>query len=75
MKIIIKPILSKISIDLYTDNGIKWCYPFMIAFLGDLSKHHFITLTYNLTNCKMPCHICITLKDEFNNTLLDHSTI
>lgn len=54
---------------------IKWCYPFMTAFLGDLPEHHSITLTYNSANCKMPCHICITPKDEFNNTSLDHSTI
>ena len=47
----------------------------MSILLGDLPEHHTITLTYNSANCKMLCHICITPKDEFNNPLIDHSTI
>ena len=74
MKILIEPIMSG-DFDLHTDNGILWCYPFLSILLGDLPKHHAITLTYNSANCKMPCHICITPKDELNNPLIDHSTI
>ncbi len=77
MDILIKPIKSG-SIDLRTDNGILWCYPFLSTFLGDLPEHYSLTLTYNSANCQMPCHICIsntTLKEKFNNPLMDHFTI
>jgi len=75
MKIlIIEPIMLG-SFDLHTDNGFLWCRPFLSMLLGDLPEHHAITLTYNSFNCKMPCHICTTSKDEFNNPLIDHSTI
>ena len=74
MNILLKPIISG-GLDFHTDDGILWCYPFLSILLGDLSEHHTITLTYNSANCKMPCHICITPKDEFNNPLIDHSTI
>lgn len=74
MKILVDPIRSG-GLDLRTDNGILWCYPFLSILLGDLPEHHAITLTYNSANCKMPCHICITPKKEFNNPLIDHSTI
>ena len=47
----------------------------MTILLGDLPEHHAITLTYNSPNCKMPCHICIIPKNEFNNPTIDYSTI
>jgi hypothetical protein len=74
MEILVEPIKSG-SIDLRTDNGILWCYPFLSVLLGDLPEHHAITLTFNSPNCKMPCHMCITPKESFNNPLIDHSTI
>jgi len=74
MNILLKPIISG-GLDFHTDDGILWCYPFLSILLGDLPEHHTITLTYNSANCKMPCHICITPKVEFNNPLIDHSTI
>ena len=74
MNILLKPIISG-GLDFHTDDGILWCYPFLSILLGDLPEHHTITLTYNSANCKMPYHICITPKDEFNNPLIDHSTI
>jgi hypothetical protein len=40
-----------------------------------MPEHHSLTLTYSSPNCNMPCYACITLKDEFNNPLIDHSTI
>ena len=48
---------------------------FLSILLGNLPEHHSITLTYNSANCKMPCHTCLTLKEEFNNPLIDYSTI
>ena len=74
MKILIEPIKTG-SVDLRTDSGILWCYPFLSIMLGDLPEHHAITLTYNSVNCKKPCHMCITSRDEFNNPLIDHSNI
>ena len=69
MKILIDPIRLG-GFDLHTDNGILWCHPFLSILLGDLPEHHAITLTYNSANCKMPCHICTTPNDEFNNPLV-----
>ena len=74
MKILFEPIISG-GLDLRTDDGILWYYPFLTILLGNLPEHHAIILTYNSPNCKMPCHICITPKDEFNNPTIDHSTI
>jgi hypothetical protein len=77
MKILIDPIKKECikGFDLRTDNGLMWCFPFLSLLLGDLPEHHAITLTYNSVNCQMPCHICTTPKEEFNNMLIDHSTI
>jgi hypothetical protein len=74
MEILVEPIKSG-SIDLHTDDGIVWCYPFLSVLLGDLPEHHAITLTFNSPNCKMPCHACTTPKDSFNDPLIDQSMI
>lgn len=63
------------GLDLRTDDGIIWCFPFLSELLGDLPEHHALTLTFNSANCKMPCYSCITPKEEFNNPFIDHSTI
>ena len=77
MEVLIKPLkLDAIEgLDLYTDNGILWCYPFLSQLLGDLPEHHAITLTFNSTNCKMPCHSCMTPKNQLNDLSVDHSTV
>ena len=75
MEILLEPIKPGSNIDLRTDVGILWCCPFLSILLGDLPEHHSIMLTYNSANCKMPCHTCLTLKEEFNNPLIDYSTI
>jgi hypothetical protein len=74
MEILVEQIKSG-SIDLHTDNGILWCYPFLSVLLGDLPEHHAMTLTFSSPNCKMPCHICTTPKDSFNDLSVDHLTI
>jgi hypothetical protein len=74
LEVLIEPIRSG-GFDLYTDDDIIWCYPFLSELLGDMPEHHSFTLTYSSPNCNMPCYACITLKDEFNNPLIDHSTI
>ncbi|CAB4413656.1 unnamed protein product [Rhizophagus irregularis] len=74
LEVLIEPIRSG-SFDLRTDNGIIWCYPFLSELLGDMPEHHSLTLTYSSPNCNMPCYTCIILRDEFNNPLIDHSTI
>jgi len=74
MEILVEPIKSG-SIDLHTSNGILWCYPFLSVLLGDIPEHHEMTLTFNSPNCKMPCHICTTPKDRFNDPLTNDSTI
>lgn len=63
------------GIELYTDNGLLWCYPFLSEMLGDLPEHSAITLTYNSANCNMPCHLCLTHKEEFNNPLIDYKSV
>ena len=73
-EILIEPIRSK-GVDLRTDNDIIWCYPLLSQLLGDMPEHHSLTLTYSSSNCNMPCYVCTTLKDEFNNLLIHHSTI
>ncbi|CAB4437322.1 unnamed protein product [Rhizophagus irregularis] len=75
--LVIEPIMSVMSdgLDLRTDDGILWCYPFLSVLLGDLPEHHAIMLTYNSFNCKMPCHMCMIPKNELNNPLINHSTI
>jgi hypothetical protein len=77
MDILIKPLkLDSIQgIDLRTDNGILWCYPFLSELLGDLPEHHAITLTFNSANCKMPCYACTTPKDQFNDLSIDNSVV
>ncbi|POG60894.1 hypothetical protein GLOIN_2v1486686 [Rhizophagus irregularis DAOM 181602=DAOM 197198] len=62
--LVIEPIMSVMSdgLDLRTDDGILWCYPFLSVLLGDLPEHYAITLTYNSFNCKMPCHMCMIPK-------------
>ena len=75
MEILLEPNKPGSNIDLRTDVGILWCCPFLSILLGDLPEHHSIMLTYNSANCKMLCHIYLTLKKEFNNPLIDYSTI
>jgi hypothetical protein len=77
MKVFIEQINKECikGFDLHTDDGIIWCYPFLSILLGDLPEHHAITLTYNSANCKMPCHMYMTSREEFNNPLIDNSTI
>src|SRR4051794_4192272 len=74
LEILVEPIRSK-GVDLRTDNGIIWCYPLLSELLGDMPEHHALTLTYSSSNCNMPCYACTTLRDEFNNPLIDHSMI
>ena len=40
-----------------------------------MPEYHSLTLTFSSPNCNMPCYACITLKNEFNNPLIDNSTI
>ena len=77
MEVLIKPLkLDAIEgLDLYTDNGILWCYLFLSQLLEDLPEHHAITLTFNSANCKMPCHSCMTPKNQLNDLSVDHSTV
>jgi hypothetical protein len=77
MEVLIEPIRSGSigGIDLRTDNGILWCYPFLSELLGDIPEHHAMTLTFNSANCKMPCNSCIMPKNNFNDPLIDHSMI
>lgn len=77
MRVLVEPIRSGSigGIDLHTDNGILWCYPFLSEFLGDIPEHHSITLTFNSANCKMPCYSCITPKNKFNDPLMNLSMI
>jgi len=77
MKILIEPIrsCSTAGLELRTDNGLLWCYPFFSQALGDLPEHSAMTLTYNSANCHMPCHLCLTPREEFNNPLIDHTSI
>ena len=47
----------------------------LTVLLEDLPEHHAMILTFSSPNCKMPCHICTTPKDDFNDLSTDYSTI
>jgi len=62
--------------DLYIDNGLLWCFPFISEIFGDLPEHATLTLTFNFARCKYPCHQCLTPLEEFNNVkLVDQNLI
>ena len=43
--------------------------------LKDLPENAAVTLTYNLVNCKYPCHKCLIENDKLNNTRLNGDEI
>ena len=73
-----KPIYEKLEssgLDIVTDNQIIWAFPFLSEFIGDLPEDAALTLTYNSSICKRPCHICTITIDELNKPDLSHSLI
>ncbi|CAB5365248.1 unnamed protein product [Rhizophagus irregularis] len=75
--IMTKPIYEKLEsgLDIVTDNQIIWAFPFLSEFIGDLPEDAALTLTYNSSICKRPCHICTIIIDELNKPDLSHSQI
>jgi len=61
--------------DLQTDNGIKWCFPFISVMLGDLPENAAVTLTFNSVNCHHPCHKCLVEREKLNNVELTNDQI
>ena len=37
------------------------------VFLADMLEADEVTATYKAARCKMPCHICMVLRDNLNN--------
>ncbi|CAB4438482.1 unnamed protein product [Rhizophagus irregularis] len=76
--IMTKPIYEKLEssgLDIITDDQIIWAFPFLSEFIGDLPEDAALTLTYNSSICKRPCHICTITIDELNKPDLSHSLI
>ena len=76
--IITQPIykcLESNGLNIKTDTQIIWAFPFLSEFIGDLPEDAALTLTYNSSTCKRPCHICTITIDELNETDILHSQI
>ena len=76
--IITKPIyecLESNGLNIKTDTQVIWAFPFLSDFIGDLPEDAALTLTYNSSRCKRPCHICTITIDELNNPDLPQSQI
>ncbi|CAB4429251.1 unnamed protein product [Rhizophagus irregularis] len=76
--IMTQPIYEKLEnngLNIVTDNQIIWSFPFLSEFIGDLPEDASLTLTYNSSRCKRPCHICTITIDELNNTTLSQNEI
>lgn len=67
--------LESNGLDIVTDNQIFWVFPFLSEFIGDLPEDAALTLTYNSSTCKRPCHICTITINELNKPDLPHSQI
>lgn len=77
LNILIRPLLDykDDGFDLQTDDNELWCYPFISVMLGDLPENAAVTLTFNSTNCKYPCHKCLVEGDDLNNVELTEGQI
>ena len=73
-----QPIYEKLEsngLNIVIDNQIIWVFPFLSEFIGDLPEDAALTLTYNSSRCKCPCHICTITINELNNPNLFKSEI
>jgi hypothetical protein len=67
--VITQPILDKSNSGFYikTNNQRFWAFPFLSNFIGDLPEDAALTLTFNSSRSKRPCHICVITVDQLNN--------
>jgi len=72
-----QPILNKNNSGFYikTDDQRIWMFLFFFNFISDLSENAALTLTYNSSQSKCPCHICIITIDQLNNSNLSVNEI
>lgn len=61
--------------DLQRDYVSLWCFSFISILLNDLPENAALTLTYNSTNCKYPCHQCLTPVGKLNDVGLNNDQI
>lgn len=54
--IMTEPIFKSNGLDIKMNNQIIWAFPFLSEFIGDLLEDAALTLTYNSSRCKRPCH-------------------
>lgn len=76
--IITKPIYEcseRNGLNIKTSMQTIWVFPFLSEFIGDLPEDASLTLTYNSSRCKRPCHMCIVTIDEINNPNLSQNQI
>ena len=64
-----QPILNKndSGFHIKTDDQRFWVFPFLSNLIGDLPEDAALTLTYNSSRSKCPCHICTIPVDQLNN--------
>src|SRR5215471_314228 len=76
LNILTRPLLNyRDRFDLQTDDDELWYFSFISVMLGDLPENIAITLMFNSTNCKYPCHECLVEGDELNNVELSDDQI
>jgi len=76
LNILTRPLLNyRDGFDLQTDDDELWCFLFISVMLSDLPENAAITLTFNSTNCKHPCHECLVDGDKLNNVELSDNQI
>ncbi|PKB93885.1 hypothetical protein RhiirA5_440079 [Rhizophagus irregularis] len=73
--IMTEPIFKSNGLDIKMNNQIIWAFPFLSEFIGDLPEDAALTLTYNSSRCKRPCHICIITINDLNNPNFPQSQI
>lgn len=62
------------GIDLQTNNGDIWCFPYISTLLEDLPENATQTLTYSI-NSKYPYHKCLISREDLNNLRLSNDEI
>ncbi|RHZ82219.1 hypothetical protein Glove_110g103 [Diversispora epigaea] len=58
------------GIELKIDNEIFWFFPRVSTIICDWPEACTFSLTYKSTNSNYPCHFCLVLKENLNNTRL-----
>ena len=65
--IILRPLLEKPDALYFGIKGRSMIFAARISvFLADMLEADDVTATYKSSQCKMPCHTCMVLRDDLN---------